>query len=158
MSSNFEDVGKFHEKFGLPVSSPTLPVHSLDVNTAQYRLKFLKEELLEYEEAMERGDLAEAFDALMDLAWVAMGTAHYMGLPWDEGWAEVRRANMDKVHASELPAGVHKAWRGSGDIAKPTEWVAPRIAEVITAHNHGARTEPPGGIIGAGFTIPGEKP
>ena len=39
------------------------------------------------------------YDALIDLTYVAMGTAYMMGLPWQDLWDEVQRANMSKVRA-----------------------------------------------------------
>lgn len=132
----FDDVGMFHAKFNLPVATGKVPCEWPSNEIIAYRLKFLREELDEFVLAIHKRDLADAVDALADLAWVALGTAHYFGAPFHAVWEEVRRANMDKVRASELPGGSHKAWRGKGDIAKPPGWQGPRIKEVIDAYNN----------------------
>ena len=93
------DVKAFQSKFDIPMA----PVPAfLDQAAEQFRTKFLQEELDEFKEACQHQDLAKAFDALLDLAYVVHGTALMMGLPWDKGWAEVQRANMQKVRPTDL--------------------------------------------------------
>lgn len=127
----FDDVGVFHAKFNLPVTGVVvcgLPTPEV----LEYRTKFLQEELQEFIDAGANNDLAGMLDALVDLAWVAMGTAHYLGAPFNEAWAEVRRANMAKVLKTEADP-THK--RGVVErIFKPAWWVPPRIAEIINQH------------------------
>jgi predicted HAD superfamily Cof-like phosphohydrolase len=108
--SDFDDVGKFHRKFNLPVASDGLP-RELTIEELQFRFRFMLEELSEYAEAMgvtfevreaiaygnvQKQDLPKAFDALIDLVYVALGTAHLHRFPWQEGWDEVQRANVAK--------------------------------------------------------------
>lgn len=125
---NFEDVQDFHAKFGVPVaSSPTIP----DNETYKFRRKFMQEEIDEFEAAYldlkvgvitEAQALHEMADALVDLVYVAMGTADMMGLPWQKLWDEVQRANMSKVRATDAS----QSKRGSAlDVVKPEGWVAP---------------------------------
>lgn len=128
----FEVVATFHAKFGLPLAAheggsrrPAL----LSKTEFKYRLGFLREELDEFLESHVEGDLPGALDALVDLCWVAAGTAHYMGLPFDEALAEVARANMSKVLA-EPGDGDHK--RGAAErIRKPEGWRPPMIDRVL---------------------------
>ena len=71
-------------------------------------------------------DLALQADALVDLVYVALGTGVMMGLPWQQLWDDVHRANMGKVR------GVGK--RGHAvDLVKPEGWVGPRTAEILEA-------------------------
>jgi predicted HAD superfamily Cof-like phosphohydrolase len=127
------DVGAFHQRFNLPVTG-TGPAALLDEDTFKYRLAFLQEELREFIEAHERGDLAETLDALVDLAWVAIGTAHYMRAPFDDAWREVVKANMSKVLAS-VGDPTHK--RGSIEIIrKPPGWRPPDVAGAIARHEN----------------------
>lgn len=121
----YRDVLAFHERFDLPrPARPTL----LDDEQYAFRRDFLREELREFEAAHERGDLAGAFDGLLDLVYVALGTAIFMGLPWDAGWYQVQRANMAKVPV-ERP---EDSKRGSRfDIVKPAGWHPPEIAHVL---------------------------
>jgi predicted HAD superfamily Cof-like phosphohydrolase len=128
--NNFEDVGIFHERFGLHNATFFRPgPRRWDRTLLEFRLKFLKEELKEFEDAMKRHDDAEMFDALIDLVYVAMGTAHLQGYPWEEGWDAVQRANMQKVRA--LPDGSDSKRDSSFDVVKPNGWTAPDIAAIL---------------------------
>lgn len=125
--SNFEDVAAFHEKFGLTYDGkPRL----LDSETSRFRLKFLEEELMEFRVSVISDDLPGMADALVDLVYVAMGTAYQMGLPWQHLWDEIQRANMGKVRASSEA----ESKRGSSlDVIKPTGWKGPDIEGVLDA-------------------------
>lgn len=97
-----------------------------------FRIKFLEEELQEFKDAYAEGDHAGMFDALLDLVYVAHGTAHLQGYPWVQGWALVQAANMAKVRAQ--PDGSNSK-RGSGwDVVKPEGWTAPDIAQLLTEY------------------------
>lgn len=123
--TNFDEVWFFHDKFDLP--RPETP-QLLDDDTFFYRDEFLREELNEFHEAHQHGDLAGAADALVDLVYVALGTAVMMGLPWAELWDEVQRANMAKVRARD----VSESKRDSPlDVVKPEGWVPPDIKAVL---------------------------
>lgn len=123
--SNFNDVLAMHAKHGLPIGErPSL----LDDDEMMFRLQFLMEELLETTDCHDKGDLAGVADGLVDLVVVAMGTAVWMGLPWQELWDEVQRANMEKER------GRNESREGSQeghDLVKPQGWVAPRIEEIL---------------------------
>lgn len=113
------DVLAFQQKFNVPMAhEPSwLPGHLFE-----FRLKFLKEELLEFEVAYLQGDMHGTADALVDLAYVLHGTALMMGLPWPMLWDEVQKKNMQKERAKH--AGESK--RGSSfDVVKPAGWTAP---------------------------------
>ena len=116
---NFEDVQAFHEKFQVPRAlSPRL----LDPVTFEFRNKFLQEELDEFVEGFVERDLHKMGDALVDLVYVALGTADIMGLPWDKLWDEVQRANMAKERATRP----EDSKRGSTlDVIKPPGWTPP---------------------------------
>jgi predicted HAD superfamily Cof-like phosphohydrolase len=100
----------------------------------RYRINFLKEELDELIEACEGGELAEAADALADLCWVALGTAHHFGLPFDKVWEEVRRSNMEKRRWHDgdpvKPRAKHLS-NMSPEIVKPKGWRPPDIDAVL---------------------------
>ena len=117
-----QDILAFHEKFKLePLDKPGF----LSEEQMQFRTNFLYEELEEFVLATKDGDLTKAFDALIDLQYVLLGTAHLMGLPFDEGWDIVQAANMKKVRAVRP----EDSKRGSGfDVVKPEGWVAPDAA------------------------------
>lgn len=126
--SNYQDVADFHEKFGVPVAQePTL----LKGEALEFRKKFLQEELDEFIKAHEENDLEGAVDAMIDLVYVAMGTADFMGIGnerWQACWNEVQRANMTKVRAQSES----DSKRGTSlDVVKPAGWVGPNFKEIL---------------------------
>jgi predicted HAD superfamily Cof-like phosphohydrolase len=125
--TNYGDVAAFHEKFGLRCDGgPAI----LDSETTKFRLLFLEEELMEFRVSAISDDLPGMADALIDLVYVAMGTAYLMGLPWQALWDEVQRANMSKVRANSAS----ESKRGSSlDVVKPTGWKGPDIEGVLNA-------------------------
>lgn len=128
MSNNYDDICRFHEKFGLMNDGkPKI----LDEHATQFRTKFMYEELEEFIESYNKQDLAGMADALIDLTYVAMGTAYMMGLPWQDLWNEVQRANMSKVRATNAS----QSKRGSSlDVVKPEGWTAPDIEGVLNKY------------------------
>lgn len=123
--SHHDDVLAFNQKFNLP--TPVAPQLMSD-EMAAFRARFLEEELAEFEEAMHNDDVAGMADALVDLVYVAIGTAVIMGLPWQRLWDEVQRSNMDKVRTERAD----QSKRGTMfDVVKPPGWQPPRIKEII---------------------------
>jgi predicted HAD superfamily Cof-like phosphohydrolase len=88
----------------------------------------MQEELDEFIDAINRMDHADAFDALIDLVYVAMGTAHLFGYPWQDGWDEVQRANMTKQRAATADQSKRAS---TWDVVKPPDWTPPDIAGVL---------------------------
>ena len=152
MSQNdFDDVGEFHKKFELPYvsSRDNYEYHAgprcVSRELLEFRLKFMLEELLEFAEAhgytldftdrwvfLPNGenvtDHAKAFDALIDLNYVSLGTAHLYGYPWHPGWEAVQIANMAKERCKRAEDSA----RGSTwDVIKPKGWKAPDIAGIL---------------------------
>lgn len=118
---NFQDVVKMYKKFGIAMASePGL----LDSSEMDFRLNCLHEELMELANATLAKDLPETIDALIDLTVFAMGTAAVMGVDWEEHWAEVMRANNNKL--------VGKGKRGySVDLIKPAGWQEPNHKKIL---------------------------
>lgn len=133
MADNYDDVKTFHFAMGLPL--PDAP-QLLDRETRKFRERFMHEELDEFHGACAAYDLPGAADALVDLVYVAMGTAVMMGLPWQELWDEVQRANMAKQRA--LPDGSDSKRGSALDVVKPMGWQPPDIAGVL--RRYGADT------------------
>ena len=88
------NVAEFHEKFGLPLGTDDQLMQ--DPAAQEFRVKFLQEELDELKEALASGDKVGAFDALLDLAYVAAGFSDGFfetGLqPWDVAAGALRGA------------------------------------------------------------------
>lgn len=125
MASNFEDVQEFMRKFGLPLpDKPAL----VPLDVAIFRYEFLQEELNELFLALSAAELDQIADALVDLVYVAMGTAIVYGLPWQELWDEVQKTNMAKERVKNL----HDSKRGHRfDVIKPDGWVPPDLNRVL---------------------------
>lgn len=81
----------------------------------------LNEELKEFDDACEAGDVLEAADALIDLVYFALGRLVEMGVPAAAVMDEVQRANMDKERGelSKRPGAM------GHDAVKPDGWVQP---------------------------------
>lgn len=132
MSDMWDDIKEFHTKFLLPQEE--IPNFANDEMMA-FRVKFLREELQEFEDAFKGGDLQGGFDALIDLVYVAMGTAYIMNMPWDKGWEHVQRANMDKMRVKKAEDSKRSS---TYDVVKPEGWIGPErmlLAEMLM-HEH----------------------
>jgi len=142
----FADVSAFMHKFGVEYDGvPRL----LDYDTLSFRISHMMEELDEYigwaqhpdwrtsdkmstkvelamltcrsVEGMQRIMRQEQFDALIDLVYVALQTAHKQGFDFHAGWERVHAANMAKEAHPE----------GKGGIRKPPGWVAPDLSDLV---------------------------
>lgn len=131
MSTNFEDLGLFHTKFHLGVVDDRHPPGPREVpkELLEFRRGFLLEELEEFFMASHNDDIVEMADALVDLVYVVLGTAHMLGLPWQELWDEVQRSNMAKVRAK---ADGSDSKRGTAfDVIKPPGWTPPDLRSIL---------------------------
>ena len=139
----FNKVGDFHEKFGLErvpeffhplsvlVRTIPPPAVKLDPELIKFRLRFLREELEEIEQGYRDGDLEQVADGLVDLVYVALGTAHLHRLPFNELFSAVHEANMKKVRAQSSA----DSKRGSFyDVVKPDGWQKPDVAQILKDH------------------------
>lgn len=133
-TSDFRDVGDFHQKFGLPFVPDPGEAYPNEVSPEllEFRINFLREELQEFEEGAAAGDHAKMFDSLIDLNYISLGTAHLQGYPWEIGWMLVQQANMSKVRSKSRRKD---SGRGSSfDVIKPPGWVAPDIHRLLEIH------------------------
>lgn len=139
MADLYKDVGNFHAKFGLVNFSADRKVDNiaptqLPTDVHEFRSKFMQEELDEYHEAFIEGDLPKMVDALCDLVYVALGTAHMHCVDFDAHWAEVQRANMAKARSTPAREGFvdPRSKRGhSLDVVKPDGWKPPDHAPIL---------------------------
>lgn len=119
------DLDHFHTKFGFEQRKPgEVPNQAL----IAFRVKFLVEELTELTKALNRRDMAKTLDALVDLTYVAVGTAWMLGLPFASAWREVHDANMNKVRATSESESIRG---GLLDVIKPPGWKRPDISALI---------------------------
>lgn len=149
--SMFKDIEDFHVKFGLGYEGkPRL----LNQELQEFRTKFLQEELDEYRgsiatshsvlvnkhlEGQEKSRaeftmaMEDSLDALVDLVYVALGTAYLHGFDFEEAWKRVHAANMAKVRAERT----EDSKRGTTfDVVKPAGWQPPRHTDLVINNEH----------------------
>ena len=92
------EVEEFNEVMGKGWQNRTEP--TIDPKDAQFVIDFVQEELDELKEAVEKKDIVEIFDALLDITYVGLGNgALVFGLKEQmiAGYAEVQASNMSKI-------------------------------------------------------------
>ena len=120
-----KDIDQFHKKFKFEKNDKVgIPENNELVN---FRTSFLIDELAEYTQAITKGDSAAALDALVDIVYIALGTAWLFNLPFEKAWNEVQKANMSKVRTKRKS----KKRGTSFDVVKPKGWQAPDIEQII---------------------------
>ena len=99
-----DEVEIFNATFGKPNNyEPTIP----EKKEWQFVYDFIQEELEEYREACERGDIVEVLDALCDIAYVSLGNGTMLHGLKDKIWPaylEVQASNMSKACSTEEEA------------------------------------------------------
>lgn len=119
------DIKEFHTKFDLVYEGPP---RTLPEELAEFRAHFLREEVIEYLEATDSASMIDQLDALVDIVYVALGTAYFHGFDFAEAWRRVHAANMTKVRAKD--EGESKR-NSSYDVVKPISWVAPDLSDLV---------------------------
>jgi len=146
-----DDIREFHTRFGIAYEGKP---RSLPYRELQNRIKFMRQELQEYEIAADELNfvlehrvntftpltdeaeithlLASSLDALVDLVYVALGTAHLQGFDFDEAWRRVHEANMKKRRVTSTNAD------GSikNGVSKPADWEAPEHDDLVEDNAH----------------------
>jgi len=125
------DIADFHDKFNIGYHGPP---RALPLAIRPFREQRLNEELSEYNEACLKCDYEKELDGLVDLIYIALGTAHCHGWDFYEAWRRVHAANMAKVMSSPNNPGKYGC---SQDIVKPVGWRAPDLSDLV------AGIEPP---------------
>ena len=99
-----DEVEEFNHTMGKPNNyKPTIPTRK----EWQFVYDFVLEELEEYREACERGDIVEILDALCDITYVSLGNGAMLHGLKDKVWPayqEVQASNMSKSCADETEA------------------------------------------------------
>jgi predicted HAD superfamily Cof-like phosphohydrolase len=128
-------VRHFHETFGLPVRLE--PAAELPPALLALRVNLLLEEVEEYRQAAQAGDMVAVADALTDILYVLLGTYVSHGLQdlASELFAEVQRSNMSKLDADGQPVV-----RADGKILKSALFSEPALAHIIEHHLRGQRS------------------
>ncbi len=95
MEDVFKKLEEFHEVFGIDIGKP-ISVPNSSQHTLHYNL--LQEELLEFKEACEEGDIVKIADALADMQFILSSVVIEHGLHdiFEDLCLEVCRSNMSK--------------------------------------------------------------
>lgn len=118
------DVRDFHLATDTPIGdTPCVPRDE----RVTVREVLLEEEFEELMRGMARGDLVNIAQELVDLIYVAIGTALEYGIPLQKVWNEVHHANMAK--RDPVTGKVRK--RDDGKVLKPDGWQKPDVAGVM---------------------------
>lgn len=121
-----KDINDFYMQFGLPQQQrPSIPDSQKEL--IKFRCSLLQEELDELNDAVKNKKIDDALDALVDIIYVALGTAWLFNLPFEKAWVEVHNANMEKTHG--------KTQRHFQDAIKPKGWKRPDIQKVINEYD-----------------------
>ena len=99
-----DEVEVFNATFGKPNNyEPTIP----EKKEWQFVYDFISEELEEYREACEQGNIVEVLDALCDIAYVSLGNGTMLHGLKDKIWPayqEVQASNLSKSCSTEEEA------------------------------------------------------
>ena len=99
-----DEVEIFNDTFGKPNNyEPNIP----EKKEWQFVYDFILEELEEYRQACENGDIVEVLDALCDIAYVSLGNGTMLHGLKDKIWPayqEVQASNMSKACKTEEEA------------------------------------------------------
>lgn len=120
-----KQVTEFHEKFGhLVEDKPKLPALLILV----LRHKMIQEELDEYKEAYEEGDLVKMADALGDMMYLVVGGAIEIGIgsKMEEIMDEIQASNMSKLGADGKPI-----YREDGKVMKGPNYFPPNLKSIL---------------------------
>jgi len=121
----YKDIIDFHQKFELTYEGRP---RDLPDDLFWFRSGFLDEEIKEYLRAWQEGNLEKQMDALVDIVYVAMGTAYLHGFNFEEAWKRVHEANMNKIRAQSPD----ESERGSTfDVVKPEGWEPPILSDLM---------------------------
>jgi len=121
--SNFEKVNTFMTTYGQEVKeSASFP----DENIIKLRLKLIKEELEELEQALNDKNILEVADALTDILYVTYGAGHSFGINLDACFEEVQRSNMSKLDEDGKPI-----YNEYGKVMKGPNFSKPNLKQFI---------------------------
>ena len=115
------EVEAFNELMSKPNNyTPTIP----EKKEWQFVYDFVLEELEEYKEACEKGDIVEILDALCDIAYVSLGNGTMLHGLKDKIWPayqEVQASNMSKACKTQEEA-VNTVKVRSQEQGEPCHW------------------------------------
>lgn len=134
MKEQIEMVGEFAEAFG--IKEAPFP-SELNYEECSLRYNLMKEENEEYLEASFKHDLVGIVDALVDMAYVLLGTIRKHGLEelFIPIFNEVHRSNMSKLDENGKPIingeGIYDPQKPLGKVLKSDLYVKPNLEQFL---------------------------
>jgi predicted HAD superfamily Cof-like phosphohydrolase len=116
----FEMVLEFHRATNADINV------GIDTAGTALRVRLIKEELQELEDALAAGDFVEVADALADLDYVVNGAAVAFGIYLPHITKEVHRSNMTKLDENGDPI-----LREDGKVLKGPLYTPPHIVKAL---------------------------
>lgn len=115
MKQQVEDIREFQLKIA-ETAEGTLFARKDSKEQKELRMKLLREEVDELEHALEYSDSIETLDAIVDILYIALGTAQEAGVldKLEEAWKLVHENNLTKLDSD---GKVHK--NEFGKVIKP---------------------------------------
>jgi len=83
--------------------------------------------LRKFQEAPTIENKALVFDDIVDSVYVLMNLANDLDIPFEAGWQEVHRANMDTFRNGLIK-------NSAGKVMKPLDWKPPQMWDVLFKH------------------------
>lgn len=135
MQEQIKQLEKFQTSFNSVINTtPTL----LSEKDWKLRYALSEEELNEYKDACEAGDIVEIFDAILDRLFLAYGDAVAHGLQdyLVAGFNEVVNSNMSKLDKDGKPVvngeyGVYDSSKAMGKILKSELYFTPKLKQIL---------------------------
>ena len=90
------------------------------------RYELIKEELLEFKEALDKKDIREVADALTDILYVTYGAGHAFGIDLDKCFQEVQNSNMSKLGKDGKPI-----YNDKGKVMKGPNYFKPNLNKFV---------------------------
>ena len=105
MTTNYQKVDEFNRIFGVKLYPELNPnVLQDDPVLVEQRMKLIREEMRELEDAVRDNDIVETVDALADILYVVYGMCNALGVDADEAFRIVHENNMSKLCSTEEEA------------------------------------------------------
>lgn len=126
MRRQLAQLEEFHQTFGVWLADR--PTMNVPADVLAMRVKLMQEELDEYRQALQGGDLVDVADALSDLMYVLLGTyiAHGLQDVAEALFDEVHRSNMSKLDGNGQPI-----YRADGKVLKSETWSPPDLEAIL---------------------------
>ena len=121
--TNFDSVKKFMKTFGQEVKTKAeFPSDKI----VKLRYELIKEELEEFQTAINEKNIKEIADSLTDILYVTYGAGHAFGIDLDKCFDEVQNSNMSKLDSNGKPI-----YNNDGKVLKGPNYFKPDLSKFI---------------------------